>query len=267
MPIGTQSPRVYPANTGPYTSTGARYAGMEARAGKILDLFLLEREDTFTLVAVAPAVGDYDIEADATHTIGIGDMIELYEDDVYFQALVLNVVGDTITLDTPIPYAFTVAGALGINGVRNAAVNGSVTAVVYEVAPPAGQVWDITKLAYYIEGDTAAMTHSLFGDIAALTNGVVTRVKRSDDKYEVLHNAKANVDFIDDSSDFKVRADMTATSFGATVFRTLGNEAASGAMIRLVGNLGEKLEFVVQDNLSTLVLLKVKAQGYFLDDE
>ena len=264
MPIGTQDPRFYPANIGPRTSTGAKYYGMEARAGKILDLYFLNREDTFTLVAPAPTVSGYDIEVDATHTIGVGDWIELYEDDVYLQAQALGVAGDTITLDTPIPFAFTVAGALGINGVRNAAVDADPTPMVFEVAPPAGQVWDVTKTSLFIEGATAAMTHSLFGDIAAIANGIVFRVKRSAAKYEILHNIKANVDLMIDTDATAVSAAMTAATFGLFSFKTFGNEGASGAMLRLDGDLGEKLELLIQDDIDALTYLHAKAHGYFL---
>ena len=266
MPLGTQAPNIYPANKGPHTSTGAKYTGMEARADKILNFYLIERQDDFTIVAAAPSVDDVAFEADATHTIAIGDMVEMYEDDVYFQALVTNVAVDTITVDTPIPYAFTVAGCNGFNGPRNAGVDGSgAGGVTYEIAPPSGQVWDITRLTYYIEDSTAAMTHSLFGNIAALTNGVVLRVKRSASKYEVIQNIKANVDLMVDTDGFVIRADMTAADFGLTSVKEFGNEANSGAMIRLDGSLGESLELVVRDDVSTIDLFKAKVQGYFLD--
>jgi hypothetical protein len=267
MPIGTEDPRFYPANTGPHTSTGAKYAGMEARAGKHLNQYLIEREGTFTLVAAAPAVGDVVFEADAAHGITIGDVVEIYEDDVYYQGLVLGVVGDTITVDSPLPYAFTVDGAAGIRGVHNANLDGSATAKVFEIAPPTGQIWDITKISIFLEGTTAAPTHSLFCDIAAITNGVVLRVKRSAAKYENMLNAKANIDFMVDGFETYVNDDMTAAAFGVNAFKTFGNEGEAGAMIRLNGTLGEKLEFIVQDSLVGLADVNVKAQGYFLDEQ
>jgi len=268
MPDGTESPKHWPANTGPHTSTGVKYHGMEARAAKILNLYLTDYDDTFSVAATAPSVGDNEFTALAGHSITTGDTIMIYEDDVYFQCQVLNVVINTITIDTPIPYAFTVAGAAGINGVRNANVDGSVTPVTYKIEPPPGQIWDITKTSIYLEGDTAAMTHTLFGDIAALTNGVVLQVsRRSVVKYEVLLNAKANIDFMRSSGATKVQPSMTALAFGLHSFKTYGNEAYSGAMIRLDGDQLDKLEFVVQDDLTSLVLVKIKAQGYFLKEE
>jgi hypothetical protein len=267
MPIGTQDPSIYPATQGPITSTGAKYAGMEARGDKLLNMHLIQHEDDFTLVAPAPAVGDVDIEVDATHTIAIGDYVEVHEDDVYFQALVLNVVGDTITLDTAVPYAFTVAGAAGINGTPNAAVNGSATPVVYELSPPAGQIWDITKLMFYLEDATVAMTHSLFGNLTALANGVSLRVMRSADKYEQIANFKINADFSLNSFETKVSADMTSGDFGMYSSKTFGNEGESGSVIRLNGDANESLQVVINDDISALDLFELMAFGYFLDDQ
>jgi hypothetical protein len=244
---------------------------MEARGDDArLNMYLLNHEGAITLFAPAPAVGDLSFNIAAGSAVTTGDMIELYQNGHVFQALVTNFVNDvgfdTVTVDTPLPYAFTVLGATGRVGTRNAAVDGAAPNVIFDLRPPTGHIWDVTRMLFYIEGNTAAIAQDLFGNLAALTNGVVLRVRRSAALYEHVANFKNNLEFQINSWEFEIIANMTAPAVALRATKVFGNEQNMGSMVRLNGTDGERLEVIVADDIDALDLVKFHVEGYILED-
>lgn len=269
MPIGTESPRHWPANTGAHSSYGTKFRALEARGDdRTLGWYLLSDGEAITLYANT-TLGDRGMNIVTGTAVATGHMVELFEDGNVFQALVTNVAADvgfdTLTIDCPLPFAFTIAGATGRVGIRNAAVDGSDPNVPFTIEPPANHIWDITRLHFYIL-DQTAMASNLFGGIAALTHGVVVRVYRSATVYEHLAVFHNNMEFFYKNWYSSWGSNMEEGYYALVSDMIFGNEQQDGAMIRLDGNLGEYLEVLVSDDLEDLDLMKMYAHGYILED-
>jgi hypothetical protein len=235
---------------------------MEARGDEqLVDWFLTHTVGTFTL-GVTAVVGAFAFTAVAGHSLTIGDIAEFDEGGHFFQATVTNVVVNAITIDTPFPFAFT-ADANCWEGIKNANVDGSAIEQSYTLYPPPGFIWDITGLTFYIE-DNAAFTHDVFGGLVApLTNGLLLRVFRLfEQHFEQIANIKNNADFFIQSAKTKYLGTMAAGEYGLVCVKLFGNEQNMGSVIRLDGDDFENIVVTVRDDLSTLVSLFIKAQGY-----
>jgi hypothetical protein len=263
MPYGTDAPNRWPGNKGNYSQVGTKFVAIEGRGDdRAINQYLINHEDTFT-ISVLGVIDARTFTATAGHTIATGDYVELTDGDKFFQAYVTNVATNVITVDSPLPFAFTVAGTTGVNGSHNANKDGSSTEFVLEIAPPSGAIWDIAKINIYIQ-DATAMDSALFGGITALTEGVYVRVKRSATEYEQLANYKSNLDFTKNSRETEYLANMVTGKYGLLSEVSFGGEQEHGTFIRLDGSLGQKLEVVASENLTTLEELSAFVQGYVL---
>lgn len=221
--------------------------------------YVINEEGTFTLNGTA-TINTRSFNADPGHGIAIGDMIELYEDAKFFQALVTAVVGDAITVDSPLDFAFT-DSANGRRGKHNMNVDGSGAPVVFRITPEAlenGHSWDVVRINMTIT-DGTSMDDSTFGGIGALTNGVVCRKK--DGNYHNQFNIKSNEDWATEAFD-AVYADRKPSGFfGYRARRTWGGQTKAGVVIRLSATDNEQFEILIQDDLQGLVSFYIKVQG------
>lgn len=149
-----------------------------------------------------------------------------------------------------------------VDGVSNANVNGVVTEVPFYAGPANGKVWRIWRMLVTVE-DNATFTAGTYGGVATLTNGC---------RLDVLApgpTGASKLDLLDGNTisslvDWATYCyDMTNHSFGsgnnfAVVRWTFAN---SGQPLKLIGANGDKLVFVVDDDLSTLVGHRLFIQG------
>ena len=192
-------------------------------------------------------IDTWTIELVAGHGVVAGNTICLRENGRHYQAVALNVATNTITLDTPLDYAFTVtANAFRSSDAMN--VNGSVTRQIFRVAPPAGSKWDILGCEFVIT-DNTAMDDGTFGGIAALTRGLVLRKK--DTVYKNIFNVKTNGDFAFRCDSVRyAEKPPSGTGYGFTAYRTFN--ARNGIAIRLDGDKGDEFQVIIQDDLTGL---------------
>jgi hypothetical protein len=140
-------------------------------------------------------------------------------------------------------------------GSSDGAVNGSVAAVTLKVGPAAGFVYGIDQLIVAIE-DNAAVVWDGYGAIAApgLTNGCLLRVvKNSTIEVNLLagQTVKRTFDWARVAS--RWGTERTTTN-GLTVFHIKLDT-------RLILAPGRWLEFVIQDDLSSLEAHTILARG------
>ena len=230
-----------------------------ANATDIIDYNLYNETDTFTLVATL-TVDTVIFNVTAGHSIVATDVIQIEEDGRTYKANILNVAVNTITVDNPIDYPFTTA-AICSNGIGVMNVDGSVTAVIYKIAPPPGVFWDITRIIFTIT-DSGVMDDTLFGSGVALTNGIVLRIKKADGTFWNLFNSKRNGDFALEAFDIEYSTKAGGGNEGFRCRRTFGSLGKNGSVIRLNGDTDEELQIIVQDDLTGLVTFFSNAQGY-----
>jgi len=127
----------------------------------------------------------------------------------------------------------------------------------YFVAPDQGDVWYISRILFSMVHSTAGDL-GLFGNLSALTNGLVMRV-RIDGVYYTFTNWKTNADIKSDM--FDVAFDARSGGQGSFGTSGRGTFKETGSVIRLDGDTNDTFEIYIQDNITALGFFTIKAQG------
>ena len=153
---------------------------------------------------------------------------------------------------------------LKIGASSELAVDGS-TPKKGEAGPATGKVWEVARAIVTIQ-DNGAFNTDEYGQLTKLTNGCVLRIEDTDDVVlDTLTDdaIKQNIDW------GSYCYDVTYQDFG-------GNQAEKFLLVRwtfskagkpLVLNAGEKLVFLIQDNIAALTSHKVLTQGVEFDED
>jgi hypothetical protein len=215
-------------------------------------------------LATDGTLGAYTLTLVSGHSFTTADHIAILEDGIPYQAGVVDVTGDVITLDTPIPHAFTTAATAARTNVE-CNVDGSGAPVMFNINPTGRAVWDITHVIFTIIG-TGAMDDSLFGDQAALANGIVLRKLESATEYRNIFNAKTNGDFREMFGRAEYTTKVGGGEFSFVSDHQFGAQDGFGTVIRLSGPLAQELQILIQDDLTALTKYHVTAIGHEVQD-
>lgn len=215
------------------------------------------------------AINDLDIVVDDATGASAGSYIILFHPaSVRFSVFTaLNVVSTTITLDTPIDFAYP-AGTFVDIATTNLAVDGSSTTQTFGLRGTGTPIGislsvDITRIIFTCI-TAAAVDLSKFGDIATgIDNGLVLR--KRDGTFHNIFNVKTNGDLSNIMFDWVVHdaQNLQQGQHGFIGRLTFAGQNKVGVTIRLA--LGEDLEFLVQDALQTITSLKVIAEGHIVE--
>ena len=205
-----------------------------------------------TTLTSETAIDDLTIEVASATGISAGSFLILFSPSTvrYYAGTVLDVTDLVVTLDTPLDSALPIGSNVDVT-VTNMAVNGSATTQTFGLrgvsAPPGIELTiDVTRVIFtMVTADPVSL--SLFGDLPALTNGLVLR--KRDGVYNNVFNVKSNRELANLMYDFTPSlATNPAQGENGFVSRlTFGGQSKIGVVQRL--KLGEDLEFLIQDNL------------------
>lgn len=251
----------------PRESNSGVPVNIQDQTSKMLDLRFIRDKGNSTTVKTNATAGSRTI--DLTDTTGYvdGNIVGIFSPlttEFYFGQQIGVPSGDTITLDTPLDYAY-LSGATVINADANMAVDGSVTTQVFQIGPVGvgtGVEVDITKVIGTIS-DNLAMDDSKFGGIAALTNGVVLR--KNNGRFLNYGNAKSNGDlalFAGRSNEYTDKAG--GGNYSVFFELKFAGPENHGVTVRL--RPGEILEILIQDDLTDLLGFYGIAQGHIVED-
>jgi len=247
----------------PLESNGAVPVNVQDQHSRALDLDFVDITATTTLSA-DPAVGDLTITVTSTTGYVDGAYIGIFSAGGLFSFFhqVGAVAGNVVTLDRPLDADFesgdtTFSGAVGMN------INGAVTTQVFVIGPVMTAEVDITRVLGYIQGATS-MDDGDFGDIAALTNGVVLRKHDGSGGYQNQWNLKSNGEIGLLCFDSAYTDKAPAGSYGFRFRNTYAGQAKHGVTLRLLP--GESLEILIQDDLTGLEDFRLMAQGHLVTD-
>ena len=210
-------------------------------------------------LAVATAVEDRTIELVDASSFLVGDALAFNGGFLIPSFPVVTAkAGNILTLDRLLDRALPAGEEVGTVETDMAVTGSPSSPVIYILEPPQGAIWYITRLIF-------SMTHGsagdlgLFGDLAALTNGVTLRV-RLDGVYSTITNWKVNSDIKRDFYD----VDFDTRSGGSGVAGTSGRGSFDklNVAVELDGNKGDQLELMIQDDLVGLVHYELNGQGY-----
>jgi hypothetical protein len=233
-----------------------------------LDNLFAQELSPFTLAVDTVASGlfppwSYDFTASAGHGIAPLDEILLLDpsSDRSFYAQVLNTVANVITVDRPIDFAFPAAATLGRIINTNLAVNGSVTPQVFALR--AGTLpLDYTRFIFTIRSN-GTMDDSLFGDLTALTRGLIFRIYNG--RQKTVFNFKNNQDMQQFSFDFIYSDKAPAGQTGCRMRLTWNGKDKHGVALRVSSD--DWLIWGVQDDLTGLISARMSAMGHETEGE
>jgi hypothetical protein len=251
----------------PRESNGGIPVNVQDQTTQPVDAYFARALSNFTLSADTGASGEttfvYVFNATAGHGIIAGDEIGLFDDPAnrFFFATVVNVAVNVITVDRPIDHNFTAAITQGRIITTEMAVNGSVTPVIYTVNAGAIPI-DITRTIIQML-DATAMDDGTFGGLPALTRGLVFRHYNGWQK--TVFCFKTNGEIRQFCYDVSYADKAPAGQYGLGARITFGGADKHGVVLRVQDN--DVLQWVVQDDLTGLVSLKIAAEGHYTLDE
>jgi len=222
-----------------------------------------------TTLATDGAIDDYDIVVTSAVGAAVGNYLIMFEPDhtVFYFGTILAIVSTTITLDTPLDHGFE-AGTFIDYTTTNMNVDGSTTPVVFGlrgtgVVPGVDLSTDVTRLIF---GCTTAtpVDLSTFGDLPALTNGIVLRTR--DGVYKNILNVKTNGGLaVVAGGDWTpyVATNPNQGQNGFVARMTFAGQNKMGVTVRLP--VGEDLEIIIQDDLTGLTRFEVVAEGHIVE--
>jgi hypothetical protein len=230
----------------------------------IVKFSILEQSTTTT----APiAVDDYVIPVTDATGIVAGKYLTIFDPaSIRFTTFyVVSVNALNVTVDSPADFAYPSGSYVDISS-TNLAVNGAVTPVIAGLRNNAGQSpppgialsMDVTRLLFHCVAATS-VDLTLFGDLAALTNGLL--VRRRDGAYYNIFNVKSNGEMGGIMYDFTIHSSGVGQQ-GVDGFLgrlTFGGQNKMGVVHRI--NINEDMETIIQDDLSGLTLLEIVAEG------
>ncbi len=235
---------------------------IQDQTSNIIDYYIPISKEVLEL-AVVTTIDSYTIElVDATNVI-VGDYIIIKKGTRAYQAGVLSINGNVLTMDTPVDFNFDI-DAIVESRIINLAVDGSINRVLAEFIPPPNAVVDINVLTLCIT-DSTDMDDSRFGGIPALTRGIVVRKARNASGYISIFNAKTNGDL---SHRMVLEYSDKAPSgfFGLRASKYINGQEGNGVSIRLDGNLDERLQIIIQDDLTGLDSFKMTVRGHIVEN-
>ena len=201
----------------------------------------------------------YTFTATGGHGISVGNEILLLDvvGDRALQSVVTNVATNVITIDRPIDNVYPSATALGRIVTSNMAVDGSSTPQIFTYRAGTNEV-DVTRILITMLGGSTAMDDGKFGNITALTNGLVFRVYNS--YHKTIYNFKTNQDIKQFCYDVTYSDNAPAGSTGLSSRITFAGQDKHGVVIRVSGNT--VIQFIVQDDLTGLTSVKASVEGH-----
>lgn len=215
----------------------------------------------------AISLNDKVIEVTSATGISIGSYIILFDPaSVRFTPFfVTGVAGTTITLDSPVDFAYPDGTFIDVT-IVDLAVNGSVTPQVFGLrgvgTPPGVELtFHLTRIIFECLTSSPASLN-LFGNLSALTNGLLLRHRNGRNKN--IFNVKTNGELgniMYDIMFFEAENPVQGTD-GFVSRLTFGSPSKMGVVVELP--IGEDLEIWVQDDLLLLDSLHIVAEGHIV---
>lgn len=217
-----------------------------------------------TLTAAVPSAGDTrELSVASIANISIGDWLGVFSsasgEERYYWAEVQDINGLVLTMQTLIDFPFDI-GSVVLSTTKNMAVDGSVTPQVFSIqAGGAGGdlAIDISRVMMACLCDSAVDLSKFADIVGGLPRGLYLRVKENG-VYRNKMIAQTNFQlagFAYDWTPFSASNPQQGQD-GFTWRFSLGGEDKHDAVSRVEGGNIGTLEWVVQDNLSTIVDLE-----------
>jgi hypothetical protein len=220
-----------------------------------------------TTITADTVVNAYTITVASASGFAVGQHIRVVCEaiDRYYFGEILSINSLVITLDTPIDNIYCSGAEVTISN-TNMAVDGSTTPVIFTLrtgTPSIPSEVDITKMLIICTCSTGVDLNK-FGDLAALTKGVVFRSVNSE-QFNIF-NVKTNACLAAIAYDWTpyVATNPAQGINGFATELTFAGQNKIGVSLRVQSD--GNLEMVIQDDLTDLVRLIVMLEGHVVLD-
>jgi hypothetical protein len=238
---------------------GALDVAIQDQYTEIINLYMCNVQATTNFTSNIELYATSGVVANATGAV-LGNCINISENGRVFQSIITGIDGTTITFVSGVDQAFTTNAVVCFAEWDFAQANGSVTPLIYKICPPAGAVWDLTKLNFSIT-DGAEMDDAKFGGITQLTKGLVFRVVDGYTKQMAIISNNAGFREYGFDTVYNDRAGGTGVYGYNGSLRITDN----GVVLRLNGNNQDEFQIIVSDNLTALTKLAFIIQGHTVE--
>lgn len=198
-------------------------------------------------------------------TFGLGDKICIKEVGVTSNGVfeVRGVSVNALSLDGPTDRDYTTAATVEKVYENMAAVGLTAAAspanpTSFRVAPPAGEVWHIFRFIVTMTDGLDMDLTKFAGITGGIPNGLVGRARIDGDFFN-FSNWKTNRDISQDMFDFDFVDKAGGGNYGA---KGRGTFEKMGSVIDLIGDTGDFIEILAQDNLESILDLEINTQGH-----
>ncbi len=255
----------------PLESNGAIPINIQDQHTDII-IFKFNLIDASTTTAANVLINARRIKLSSMDSVSVGDYLIAFNPDSlrFYKGHILSISIDTVTMDTPLDWTMPAGTFIDITTTNLAIQGGSTidsikTFGLRGVSPsPVGESVDITRIIFSCQ-TSGAVDLSTFGDIAGgLTNGLVLR--KRDGRYFNIFNVKTNAEIAGIMYDWDPHASTNPIQGqdGFIARLTFGGQSKIGVTVRL--DPGDDLELLVQDDLSSITLLEIIAEGHIVTD-
>ena len=232
---------------------------------EIVNRQFYQQTATTTTFSIASSAGDTQINLTSATGFAVGDYLHLEKANTHTDnphPRITALAGTVATLDRPLDYDYAIGDEI-TKSLISMNVDGSVTSQSFRVKPLTGQVMHITEFGIALTHSSAG-DNGLFGNLTALTNGVVIRrYDGTTSSFNTLTIWKENGDIHMDAGNisYPSRSGGGGGAYGTNSSGSI--KEITGAIGYLDGTAGDYLEFLVQDDLTGLSSFKVKAHGHY----
>lgn len=228
----------------------------------LVNRYMHQHAAASTTLTVAPSADDIQITVSSVVGFSVGDYLQInttIEETTH--PSITAIAGNVITLDRRLDFAHVVGDLVEhviIDMADPLFIGSLATPQIYWAGPPAGEVWHLTRILFAM-GHGSAGDLGLFGDIAALTNGLTIRSIINGQQSTLTSwkiNGDIKVDFYDVDFDVRSGGGGTHGTSGRGTFKN------AGVVVSLDGDNNDRLQVYVQDDISALDFFNMKAQGH-----
>ncbi len=228
---------------------------------EITNLYLYSKTAVINPAITSTAsIGDYTLTVDTNASLVNGMAITIYEGSSIYQSLIRSTAETTITMASPVPYAYTAAATVDC-AVWKANVDGSETEQVFTIKPPPNKAIDVHSIRFTIT-DGTTMDSAKFGGITELTNGLLAAIS-TDGVLTPVAILVNNIGFAEQG--FTLEYDPKAPAGVYGIRASLNVFTTAGTIIRLDGTKNQELQVIVRDDLTDLTLVDINIGGHIMD--
>lgn len=221
---------------------------------------------TGNTLAVASSAGDYQVTVADGSAYAVGNVVEISNGSIEFtHPRITGITTDVLTFDRQLDSDHPIGtDVLIVEEDLSSAVGSMASPVSYKVHAEAGEILHLYRLMIAMTDDTNGDLGT-FGGMAALTNGVTIRLYKNG-VFTTFTNWKTNagikLDFFDVEFDTRSGGGPGPGGGGTAGVTGRGTFEKLGSVLELVGDDGDYIEALVQDDLSALVGFSMSAQGH-----